>query len=247
MFWTIHHLDSTESTNDLAAKAGESGVPEGAIFVADVQTRGRGRAGRSWYSAPGLGLYASLLLRPRVEPSVAPLFTLLAGVAVFEALRPMLPAEKHLDIKWPNDLLVGNKKVGGILCQTALEGARIKYVVVGIGINVHHLLFPEELQPVATSLALEAGGPWDCPRILDQIRPRFDFWYNGLLRGETETLLRRWSQCSTYTEGKQVTWMEGDRPVSGITRGLASSGALRVQREDGSVELVLSGDVWGRT
>ena len=145
------------STNDAIMAAGHAGEPEGLAILADRQTSGRGRLGRSWTSLPGVGIYTSILLRPSVPPLQAPLLTLMAGLAAAEAIEHVARIEPRL--KWPNDLLVEGRKLVGILTEMSTMGQRIGHVAIGVGINVHHRRsdFPESVRETATSISLAAG------------------------------------------------------------------------------------------
>ncbi len=152
----VHHFETLDSTNDLAKQLAAQGAPEGAVVVAEAQTGGRGRLGREWNSPPGVGLYVSLVLRPMLPPMELPQITLTTAVAVVRAVRRV--AGVAPGIKWPNDLLLDGKKLGGILTEMETESDRIRHVVVGLGLNVNNPEFPPELAATATSLALAAGG-----------------------------------------------------------------------------------------
>ena len=151
----VHHFETLDSTNDLAKELAVQGAPEGTVVVAEAQTGGRGRLGREWDSPPGVGLYVSLVLRPMLPPMELPQITLTTAVAVVRAVRRV--AGVAPGIKWPNDLLLNGKKLGGILTEMETESDRIRHVVVGLGLNVNNPGFPPELAATATSLTLTAG------------------------------------------------------------------------------------------
>lgn len=144
--------DLTDSTNDDALSAAKAGAAHGAVFGAEAQTRGRGRRGNAWQSAPGAGLWFSVLLRPRLSPELSPGLSLCAGLAVREAVAAR--AAGPVQVKWPNDVLAGERKIAGVLIESQVNGSRLTGAVVGIGLNVEQLDFPGELSELATSLAL---------------------------------------------------------------------------------------------
>ena len=168
----VHHFETLDSTNDLAKELAAQGAPEGTVVVAEAQTGGRGRLGREWNSPPGVGLYVSLVLRPMLPPMELPQITLTTAVAVVRAVRRV--AAVAPGIKWPNDLLLNGKKLGGILTEMETESDRIRHVVVGLGLNVNNPGFPPELAATATSLTLTAGGTFSrvnlLPRLAGRIR-----------------------------------------------------------------------------
>src|SRR5262249_31410307 len=151
----IHHFFKIDSTNRVALELGQAGEPEGAVVLAEEQTAGRGRAGRSWHSERATGIYMSLLLRPRLAPVQAPLLTMMAGLSARTAIAGATDLE--LDLKWPNDLMMRGKKVGGILTEMDAEPTQVRFVVVGIGINVNQEKFPADVAGVAASLHVESG------------------------------------------------------------------------------------------
>ncbi|MCL4523334.1 MAG: biotin--[acetyl-CoA-carboxylase] ligase [Acidobacteria bacterium] len=151
----IHHFFKTDSTNSVALRLGQDDEPHGALVIAEEQTAGRGRAGRSWLSEKTSGIYVSVLLRPALSPMHAPLLTLMAGLAVRDAVAEQTGLAP--DIRWPNDLLLSGKKFCGILTEMHAEPDRVRYVVIGIGLNVNHTRLPAEIEKLATSLHLEAG------------------------------------------------------------------------------------------
>lgn len=228
------------STNDLARDRLAKNSPEGLTVVADSQTRGRGRLGRAWRSAPGLGLYFSVLLRPRLDARRLPLLALMASVAVADAIGEFAGATK---LKWPNDVLLNGKKTCGILaeyCKTeSSEG-----VVVGIGVNVNHRLdqLPEEFRSAATSLFIENGEPVNRAEVLRSILERLDAEYRDFLSHGEELLVEKWTE-RTDMFGKQITVTRGPASFRGTAMGLDRSGNLAVLTEDGRRLSFESGEV----
>jgi len=251
----IHHYLQTESTNLLAMEAGARGGgthedgPEGAVFLADEQTAGRGRKGHSWLSERDAGIYCSFLLYPPLSPGDSLWLALITGVAAQDAVREITGLQA--DIRWPNDLLLNEKKFAGILTEMSSEGPRVNYAVVGIGINVNHPAFPADLQDTATSLRLETGRPWPRLDLIGALVRAFDREYRALLRAMSspirtpalrfEPIMRRVESRSSYAMGKLVEVSE-DGGYSGITDGLDPRGFLRV-RTDKGLRIVISGSV----
>ena len=238
----IFHFFKIDSTNSVAMQLGESGEPHGAVVVAEEQTAGRGRAGRSWTSEKSAGIYCSILLRPPIPPAHAPLLTLVAGLAARDAAAEDLDALP--DIRWPNDLLVGGRKFCGILTEMHAEPDRIHYAVVGIGVNVNQSKMPADLAAIATSLRIENGKTHSRFELLIRLLQYFDRYYNQFLADGAPPVLRRFAQVSSYYEGKRVRITTATETFTGVTAGLEPSGVLRVARDDGrGTEAVLSGDV----
>ncbi len=235
----ILKFESIDSTNTEAIKQARSGALEGLCIVAREQTAGRGRHGRKWSSGRDSGLYFSIVLRPQIEIRFLPLLTLMTGVAVFDTL---LEFRVKPDIKWVNDLMVDDKKIGGILTE-AVETPVGLAVIVGIGINLLATELPDEIAPTATSVESETGdrpAPDDVSRILIRNVSRF---YDVLCKGGEQEVIRQWKERSSYFRGKSVRVALGNGVIEGVTDGLEDNGALRVLTPNGSVEIVQAGDV----
>jgi BirA family transcriptional regulator, biotin operon repressor / biotin---[acetyl-CoA-carboxylase] ligase len=238
----LHFFPSIHSTNVLAMQQGDEGAPEGMVYLADEQTSGRGRGGHSWHSAPGSGLYVSVLLRPRIAPADILWLSLAAGLAVREAVRQVTSLEA--DIRWPNDLLFGKRKFCGILTELNAEVTRVRHSVVGIGINVHQQSFPAELAPVATSLHIETGRSWPRQELLLALLQSIHqeaLALNADPAGAASNILSRLGNASTWIRGKHVHVDEAEG-YSGVTAGLDARGFLRV-RTPGDLRTVVSGGV----
>ena len=237
----IYHFFKTDSTNRVALELGHAGEPEGAVVLAEEQTAGRGRAGRAWHSDRALGIYMTLLLRPRLAPVQAPLLTMMAGLSARSAVRAVTGLT--VDLKWPNDLLVCGKKAGGILTEMHAEPGQIRFVIVGIGLNVNQETFPGELADAATSLRLETGKTQSRMELLVRLLREFESDYNRILREGVASVVARFEEVSTYAKGKRVRVTNGTDSYLGTTSGLGPEGLLQVQRDDGKIMTVIAGDV----
>jgi BirA family biotin operon repressor/biotin-[acetyl-CoA-carboxylase] ligase len=236
----IQVFQQTSSTNDVAEKLARDGVPEGVVIFAETQTKGRGRLGRKWLSPVGQGLWFSVLLRPTLAPTSITQLIIAAATAVARAIR----SETSLvpQIKWPNDILIRGKKVAGILTELSAELDRVRYVIIGIGVDVNVTEFPEELREVATSLAAESGNTFIRAEIAASILAELDADYARLARGEFAALAEEWErQCITL--GQRVVIHIGDRTLSGRAESLDNDGALLLRSDYGHLERVIGGDV----
>jgi BirA family biotin operon repressor/biotin-[acetyl-CoA-carboxylase] ligase len=224
-------LASTSSTNDEALRLGRGGAPHGTVVVADVQTAGRGRLGRTWWAEPGTALLASWIVRPELPHDAWPALSLLAGVAAAEALREV--SSLGVALKWPNDLLAGERKIGGILAEA--EPGR--FVVIGLGLNVAQPSFPPDLAGSATSVAASGGRRCRRPELLASILARFE----ALLSDPPRALVRYRELCATLGRPVRVE-RAGAPPLEGVARDVDGRGALVLETEAGS-EAVASGEV----
>ena len=247
----VHHLPSVGSTNALALEAAQAGAPHGSVWVADEQTAGRGRGGHGWHSGAGDGLYVSVLLRPQMALVDALWLSLSTGLAVQTAIT--VATGLAADIRWPNDLLLGVRKCGGILVETSAVApqanapAMLRYAVIGVGVNVNHERFPVELADLATSLRRESGRLWPREQLLIEFLRALEREIGLLdaeLRGDSRErgLLDRFAAASSWVRGKRVSVDEGGG-YTGVTDGLDSRGFLRVAGDEGVLHTVLSGGV----
>ncbi|MDQ2936116.1 MAG: biotin--[acetyl-CoA-carboxylase] ligase [Acidobacteriota bacterium] len=237
----ILRFDSLSSTNLEAAKRAIEGQPEGLCVVAREQTAGRGRLQRDWVSPKDAGLYFSIVLRPQLAQSLWPLLTLMAAVAVHDAL--LGACALKTDIKWPNDILVNDKKLCGILGET-VETALGRALVLGIGINLTGKVFPAELKDTATSVDAVTGEISTPEAVLQAVIRALQRRYEMLhLAHGTENIIREWSERSSYASGKRVRVSNGDEELEGTTNGLDLDGALRVKTDTGEIRMVRAGDV----
>jgi len=237
----IYHFFKTDSTNRVAMELGYAGEPEGAVILAEEQSAGRGRAGRTWHSERAAGIYATLLLRPKISPVQAPLLTMMAGLSAHAAIQAQTALK--LDLKWPNDLVLNGKKLGGILTEMYADTSLVRFVIVGIGINVNQEKFPAELSGIATSLRAETGRNLSRLELLARLLREFETDYNRFLREGAKSVTDRFTRASSYAVGKKVRVTNGCESFTGVTAGLAPEGLLQVERDDGKVVTVIAGDV----
>jgi len=239
----VFRFESLPSTNTELARLASEGAAEGVSIVADEQTAGRGRLQRAWSSPKGAGLYFSILLRPVIPQNYWPLITFMAALAVGDALSEA--AGVQTDIKWPNDLLSGERKICGILAE-AIDTPAGRAVIVGIGINLTQNAFPPQLANVATSVAEATGQAMshvvDRERILAVLLDALSRWYS--LLDEPERIVDAWSNRSSYAIGKLVQVSNGDDVWQGTTSGIERDGALRLRTTSGEIKLVRAGDVY---
>lgn len=237
----IHWFESASSTNDIAVRLADLGAEEGTVVVADAQTAGRGRMGRVWFSPPGAGLYVSIVLR--LAPDA--LLTLASGVGLAEGVQAStgLPA----DLKWPNDLMVGKRKLAGILAEAAAQGAALQYIVLGFGVNLRPAAYPPELADRATSIEAEINRPADRALVLAEVLAALAARYADLQGGRFDVILSAWRQRALSSlSGALVEWDAGNGVVRGRAEDIDASGALLV-RVAGRIERVTAGEVtWVR-
>ena len=235
MNFNVLRFDTLASTNDEALRQAKAGASEGLCVIADEQTAGRGRQGREWISEKDAGLYLSLVLRPKLETRFGTLITLMAGVAVHATLHGL---GLRPDIKWVNDIYIGQKKIAGILAETT-ESDRGLVVIVGIGINTK-----AGQNEAATSIETETGRTITTTELAGQLLPAVDLFY-GVLAGVDgpARIIDEWRARSTYYKDKPVTVWTATSTFTGVTDGLEENGALRVRRDDGSISIVQAGDV----
>ena len=237
----IIHYFRTESTNDVGLDLVSRGATHGTVIVAEEQTAGRGRLGRAWYSEKSSGIYASILLRPPLSPAAAPVLTLMAGLAAHEAVAEI--AGLDVDIRWPNDLLVGGKKVCGILTEMSAEIDRLHAVVIGIGINVNHADMPADLKGIATSLRIEGHKAFSRLHLFAGLLKGLEKYYHLLLAEGNAAITRRWAEVSTYARDKRVRVVTSSGEFQATTLGVEASGALRVRDEAGQEHSLVTGEI----
>jgi len=236
----LHFARVTGSTNADAVAAARDGAPSGSVFFADEQLAGRGRGDHTWMSAAGEGLYVSVLLRPRIPASRMPFLPLAAGLAAAEAIRAV--SSLIVDLRWPNDLLIGPRKTGGILVESKTESeGPPPAVVVGIGINVHQRAFPPGLATPATSLDLETGKTIGRQTLLVTLLKSLEREASALADpAATATIAARLERASTWIRGRKVE-VHGPQTCTGVTAGLDEHGFLCVATADGLVTVQTGG------
>ena len=235
------HTLRVDSTNDDARRLAQAGAAEGTVVVAEEQTGGRGRLGRTWLSRRGRDILLSLVLRPRVDPAQAPGLNLVVGLAAGQAIGEV--AGIPIDLKWPNDVLAGGGKCCGVLTEMNADPGQIHFVIVGVGINVNGTSLPDAIASRASTLEQAAGGPVPRPRLAAALLNRLETLYLAFLDRGLQPLLERWVAASSSVRGRPVLVSNPGRSLRGTTAGLGRQGALRIRREDGRVEEVLAGDV----
>jgi len=238
----IRVFEQTTSTNDVVEKLARDGVRQGVVVFAESQTDGRGRLGRQWISPARKGLWFSILLRPDLRPQE----TIRLTIASATALRRAIQSETGLQpkIKWPNDILIGGRKVAGILTELHAELDKVRHVILGIGVNANWGAneFPAELRKTATSLEIEAGEPVPRGALATAILRELDADYFRICAGKFAAVADEWEEHSA-TIGKEVTVQIGDRKIRGLAESLDADGALLLRTEHGRLERVTGGDV----
>lgn len=238
--YSVLYKEEVDSTNLWAKDLARSGAPEGTVVLADAQTAGKGRRGRSWASGGGHSIYMSLVLRPDVAPEQASMLTLVMGLAVTKGCRKICPDTK---IKWPNDMVISGKKVCGILTEMGMKGAGIDYVIAGIGINVNAAEFPEEIRETATSLAIETGRLLKREKIVAAVLEQISIYYKKFLEtGNLINLVDEYNQVLVNRES-EIRVLDPKGEYRGIAAGINEKGELLVTKEDGTQVAVYAGEV----
>lgn len=234
--------DEVESTNNIAYELLKKGYPSGTVVIADKQTSGKGRMGRKWISIGGKNLYMSFALKPNLIPKYATLITLTSVVACTTAIRRN--TEIPVLIKWPNDMLIEQKKVGGILTEMKIEGERIKATVVGVGLNINmeQRDIPDEIKEIATSLKIYKGEDFSRLVLAAEIIKEFDRWYRLLLEKKIKTIIGRWIEFSD-TIGRPVKIVLTDKEIIATAEAIDEEGRLIVKLQDGTYQKISAGDV----
>ena len=243
----LHHYFRVGSTNAEAMNAAARGEPEGSVFIAEEQTAGRGRGVHSWLSEKSAGIYCSVVLRPQVAPAETLAISLAAGLAVRAAVQEV--TSLVADLRWPNDVLLAGKKFCGILIEMNAEPTRVRYLVLGIGLNVNQSCFPKGLEQEATSLRLESARTWSRVELAAALLKSLHREYSALAPSRTSAhtaiaqIIRRFEEASSWARGRRVR-VEEDGGYEGVTEGLDASGFLRVRTASG-IRRVISGGVRG--
>ena len=239
---TIHYFQTLDSTNSKAYQFALNGAEEGEVVVSESQEKGRGRLGRQWFSPPFLNLYLSVILRPKIPPHQASLITLMAAVATADAVQKfsgLLPL-----IKWPNDILLRNRKVAGLLNEIHSETDRIHFVILGIGVNLNAdaKMFSKEIRAVATSLKIEMGQTVSRKVFLQILFQELERWYSVFLGEGSAAILKAWRDRA-HIQGRRVKVTSFGETIAGIAIDVDSDGALILQTEDGQQKRVMAGDI----
>jgi BirA family biotin operon repressor/biotin-[acetyl-CoA-carboxylase] ligase len=239
---TIHHFHTLDSTNSKAYQLALDGAEEGEVVVAESQEKGRGRLGRQWFSPPFLNLYLSVILRPKIPPHQASLITLMAAIATADAIQKFsgfLPL-----IKWPNDILLRNRKVAGLLNEINSEMDRIHFVILGIGINLNmdEKMFSKEIRTVATSLKREMRQTISRKAFLQSLLQELEKWYTIFMKQGSAFILKAWRDRA-HLKGRRVKVTSFGETLSGIAVDVDSDGALILETANGKRKRVVAGDI----
>lgn len=237
----IIYREEVDSTNTLAKKLGEEGAPHGTLVVADMQTRGKGRLGRSWYIPKGQAIAMSLILRPQVEPQYASMLTLVAALAVSRAIDEKTGI--RTEIKWPNDIVYQGKKICGILTEMSADMDTIHYVIVGIGINTGTIAFGKELEEKADSLFRITEEFIPRRILIAEVMKRLEYYYEQFCRTKDLSLLRDAYEERLANKNNQVRVLAPGNEYTGTCLGITKDGELLVRGESGAVQTVVSGEV----
>ena len=237
----IFYYETVGSTNTAALEiAGRT--EEGAVVISDSQTKGRGRLGRCWISPPGVNIYLSIILRPGIESGHITLLTLMSAVALAHALKKT--AGLAVSVKWPNDLMVADRKLGGILSEAKISGKHIVHAVIGAGVNVNMDAgdFPDEIRAIATSVKHETGKNFPREPVVSEILNETDRWYKILQGGRSGEILSEWQRLSS-TLGRNVLVVSGLETYSGLAEAIDEGGMLLVRIPSGEIKRISSGDL----
>lgn len=239
---TIHYFHTLDSTNAKAYQLALNGAEEGEVVIAEFQEKGRGRLGRHWFSPPFLNLYVSIILRPKISPHQASLITLMAAVATADAIQKfsgLLPL-----IKWPNDILLHDRKVAGLLNEIHSEMDRIHFVILGIGVNLNmsEKMFSKEIRSVATSLKIEMGQTISRKAFLQSLLQELEKWYTIFIKEGNAIILKAWRDRA-HIKGRRVKVTSFGEKLVGMAVDVDSDGALILETEDGKRERVVAGDI----
>lgn len=234
-------FDETDSTNNEAKRDAEKGAKDGTLYLTEAQNAGRGRRGRQWLSPAGSGVWMSLLLRPELDPRFASMLTIVTAVAVVEAIQQDIDVD--CKIKWPNDIVVNKHKVCGILTEMSAEMEQINYVVIGIGINVNTEDFDESIKDMASSIYKETGVHVKRSELISRFSKSFSKYYQKFLQTKDLSGLLEVYNNMLINKNKQVKIIDRDTTFTAVAQGMNELGELIIQKEDGSIENVVAGEV----
>ncbi len=238
----IHYEESVPSTQKIAHVLASDGAVEGTLVIADEQTAGRGRLMREWHSSKGTGIWMSLILKPHLPPQKAPQFTLITAVAVVQAIEEVTDLSPQ--IKWPNDILINNKKVTGILTELQAESDKINSIIIGIGMNVNHTKdhFPDELQSIATSLSIEQGEPLSRSLIVQRFLERMEALYSMYMKEGFKPIKLLWESYA-ISIGRRIRARTINGNIEGKALGITEEGVLLIEESNGVVQKIYSADI----
>ncbi|MGN0315997.1 MAG: biotin--[acetyl-CoA-carboxylase] ligase [Fusicatenibacter sp.] len=237
----VYYKKEIDSTNTWAKRLAEEGVPDGTLVVADTQNAGKGRRGRSWNSPEGTSISMTLLLYPDLEPAKAPMLTIVMGLSVVQGIRNALGVDTK--IKWPNDAVLNGRKLCGILTEMSAQIDFINYVVIGTGINVNQEEFPEEIRDIATSLLIETGRRVNRAGIIAAVMEAFEKNYEAFKKTGDLSAMQKDYEEVLVNKNQQVRVLDPKEPFEGVALGITATGELRVQKEDGTIREIHSGEV----
>ena len=237
----VHRFETIDTTMTEATIRAEDGAPEGTLILAEEQTSGRGRLGRTWVSERGAGLYFSLVLRPPPAAARSPVLTLALGLGAARGIAEACGVQ--CDIRWPNDVVLNDKKCCGILVESAAESGSVRYAIAGVGINVNQAAMPPDLSDIATSLRIETGCEYLLETVLQAVLKHCERYYEMFLERGPQPIVNAFSRASSYARGKKVVVELGGSRIYGTTAGLDPGGVLLLEQEDGSIEPILAGSV----
>ncbi len=234
----IHYFDSLSSTMDIAHNLGVNGSSEGALVLAETQTKGKGRLGRNWFSPKYKGIYLSLILRPKLAPNQTPLLTLLSAVSICEAIKAVINLDAR--IKWPNDILIGNKKLGGILTELNAEIDLTRFVIIGVGLNVNN--DKKSLVSGATSLKEQEKEDINRIELLQEILRKIELNYLLFQKNGPIPIIEKWREFN-ITLGRRVKVDCQKERIEGFSQAIDTDGSLLIRKDSGVIQKVTSGDV----
>jgi len=238
----IHYVEQCPSTQPIAHQLAQVNALDGTVVLTEEQTAGKGRMARPWTSSRGKGIWMSVIIRPEIPPMKAPQFTLIAAVAVTRAIEDI--AEVRAEIKWPNDLLINGKKCTGILTELQADVDRVQAIILGIGVNVNQDLedFPDEIQPIATSIKMVAGVHIDRAHLVARILHYLEIYTDMYVEHGFEPLKLLWESYSG-TLGRRIKAVMINQQIEGIALGITNDGVLQVQTDDGTIHGIYSADI----
>ena len=237
----IRYFSRIDSTNQYAKRIAEEGAPDGTLIIADEQTAGKGRSGRTWVTPPAEAIAFTLLLRPKLSPDRISMVTLVMGLAVTNAVNSLYGVSAG--IKWPNDVVITGRKLCGILTEMSAEVRQVNYIVIGVGINANLTSFPEEIREIATSLKLEMGRDINRAELIARVMTEFERLYAEFeAQGDLGAVMQEYNELC-LNAGSKVRVLDPNGEYTGTSRGINSMGELLVETEDGQMQEVYAGEV----